>query len=139
MNISKNTNWAKQNLKHYCAVKPGWLASLLGDKAEPPVYTAVLLTSAYLIWARGGPQSGVTVTGADLRFIRVKPFASLFINDAGLQISGIIGDSKGSIGGYIGMGPEPATQKFVEETQQAITKINPSSTRKWPSWMGGDK
>jgi hypothetical protein len=118
--------------------EPGWLASLLGDKMEPPIYTAVLLTSAYLIWARGGLQSSVTVTGADLGFIRVKPYASLFINDAGLQISGIIGGSA-NMSGYIGMGPEPATQKFCEEVQQAIAKINPSSTRKWPSWMGGDK
>jgi hypothetical protein len=117
--------------------EPGWLASLLGDRAGPPIYTAALLTASYLIWARGELQSGITVTGADLRFIRVKPYASLFLRDAGLEISGIIGDSKGGMSGYIGMGPEPATQKFCDEVQQAIAKINPSSTRKWPSWMGG--
>lgn len=116
--------------------EPGWLASLLGEKIETPVYTAVLLTSQHLIWARGGPQTGVTVTGADLCFIRVKPYASLFVKDTGLDISGLIADSKMAIHGYIGLGPEPAAEKFVEETRQAIARINPSSTSKWPAWMG---
>ncbi len=116
--------------------EPGWLASLLGDQMEPPIYTAVLLTSTNLVWARGGLQSGVTVTGADLGFIRVKPYASIFISDAGLQISGIIGGSA-SMSGYIGMEPGPVLEKFCDEVQQAIARANPSSTKKWPSWMGG--
>jgi hypothetical protein len=115
----------------------GWLASLLGDKAEPLVYTAMLLTSTHLVWARSNQQPSEMVTCADLRFIRVKPFASLFITDTGLEISGIIGNSKGVVMGYVGMGPEPITQKFIDETKQAIAKINPESTKKWPSWMGG--
>ena len=117
--------------------EPGWLASLLGDKAEPLVYTAMLLTATHLVWARGNQQTSVNVTAADLRFIRVKPFVSLFITDNGLEISGPLGNSKGVVLGYIGMGPEPITQKFCEEVRQAIAKVNPSSTRKWPSWMGG--
>jgi hypothetical protein len=103
----------------------------------PPIYTAVLLTATELIWARGALQDEIKVNGADLKFIRVKPYASMFISDSGLQVSGIIGNS--ATAGYIGMGPEPAAQKFCEEVQQAIAKINPSSTRKWPSWMGGNQ
>jgi hypothetical protein len=117
--------------------EPGWLASLFGEKMGPPIYTAMLLTATELIWARGELQSDITVTGADLKFIRAKPYASMFINDTGLQISGIIGS--GTMSGYIGMGPEPAAQKFCDEVQQAIARINPSSTRKWPSWMGGNQ
>jgi hypothetical protein len=115
----------------------GWLASLLGEKAESLVYTAMLLTSTHLVWARGSQQTNVNVNAADLKFIRVKPFASLFITDTGLEISGILGNAKGVALGYIGMGPEPITQKFCDEVQQAIARINPSSTKKWPSWMGG--
>ena len=114
----------------------GWLAALLGDKAEPLVYTAMLLTSTHLIWARSNQQTGAIVTCADLRFIRVKPFSSLFITDTGLEISGILGNAKGMALGYVGMGPEPITQKFCDEVRQAIAQINPGSTRKWPSWMG---
>ena len=117
--------------------EPGWLATLLGDKSELLVYTAMLLTSTHLIWARGNQQTNINVNAADLRFIRVKPFASLFITDTGLEISGPLGNSKGMVLGYIGMGPEPITQKFCEEVQQAIAKVNPSFTKKWPSWMGG--
>jgi hypothetical protein len=116
----------------------GWLASLLGEKAESLVYTAMLLTSTHLIWARGNQQTNINVNAADLRFIRVKPFASIFITDTGLEISGIVGNTKGVALGYVGMGPEPITQKFCDAVQQAIVKINPSSTKKWPSWMGGN-
>jgi len=116
--------------------EPNWFASLMGEKMGPPIYTAVLLTSAQLIWARGMLQSEIKVTGADLKFIRVKPYSSMFVSDTGLQVSGLVGDSA-AISGYIGMGPEPATQKFCEEVKQAIARINPSSARKWPSWMGG--
>jgi hypothetical protein len=120
-------------------IEIGWLAALLGDKAEPLVYTAMLLTPTHLVWARGNQQTNINVNAADLRFIRVKPFSSLFITDTGLEISGLLGNSKGVALGYVGMGPEPITQKFCEEVQQAIAKINPSSKRKWPSWMGGEK
>jgi hypothetical protein len=114
--------------------EPGWLASLLGEKKEPPVYTAVLLTSQYLIWARGSSQHKVTVMGADLGFILVKPYVSLFFSDSGLQISGII-NGAANVNGYIGLGPEPAAQKFCEEVQKAIVRVNPASTKKWPFWM----
>jgi len=117
----------------------GWLTTLLGGKVEPLVYTALLLTSTHLVWARGSQQTSINVNAADLRFIRVKPFASLFVTDTGLQISGLLGNSKGMTLGYIGMGPEPITQKFCDEVRQAIDKVNPPSTSKWPAWMGGGK
>jgi hypothetical protein len=116
--------------------EPNWLASLFGEKVGPPIYTAVLLTSAHLVWARGNLQSDIKVTGADLKFIRAKPYTSMFLSDNGLQVSGIIGNSA-TASGYIGMGPEPAAQKFCEEVQKAIVRINPAAARKWPSWMGG--
>jgi hypothetical protein len=117
----------------------GWLAALLGDKAEPLAYTAMLLTSTHLVWARGNQQTSINVNAADLKFIRVKPFASLFSTDNGLQVSGLLGNEKGMVLGYIGMGPEPITQKFCDEARQAIDKVTPPSTSKWPAWMGGGR
>jgi hypothetical protein len=119
--------------------EPGWLASLLGDKDEPLIYTAMLLTPTHLIWARGNQQTSINVNAADLRFIRVKPFSSLFTTDTGLEISGLLGNTKGVAMGYIGMGSESITQKFCDEVRQAISKVNPSSTSKWPTWMGGGR
>jgi hypothetical protein len=117
----------------------GWLSTLLGGKAEPPSYTAMLLTSTHLIWARGSQQPSVNVNAADLKFIRVKPFTSLFNADTGLEISGLLADSKGMKLGYIGMGPEPITQRFCDEARQAIDKVHPPSASKWPAWMRGDR
>lgn len=116
--------------------EPGWLDSLFGERAETPVYSAALLTATHLIWARSGPQTGTSVTAADLHFIRVKPHTSLLVRDNGLEISGLIGEPKANVTGYLGMGPEPAAVKFLEAVQGAIAQVNPESTRKWPSWMG---
>ena len=117
----------------------GWLATLMGGKAEPPNYTAMLLTSKHLVWARGSQQTDVNVNAADLRFIRVKPYSSLFNADTGLEISGLLADSKGMRLGYVGMGPEPITQKFCDEVRLAIDKVHPPSTSKWPAWMTGGR
>jgi hypothetical protein len=117
----------------------GRLVTWLGGKAEPLVYTAMLLTSTHLVWARGSQQTSINVNAADLKFIRVKPFASLFITDSGLEISGLLGNTRGMALGYIGMGPEPITQKFCDEVRQAIDKVNPPSSSKWPAWMGGGR
>jgi hypothetical protein len=117
--------------------EPGWLESLLGEQVESPIYLATLLTATHLIWVRSGPQTGTSLTTANLAFIRVKAYSGLLIQDTGLEIAGLIGDSKSKImRGHLGLGPEPAAQKFLEATQAAIAKINPESTRKWPSWMG---
>jgi hypothetical protein len=118
----------------------GWLASLLGDHATGPVHLAVVLTESHLVWARYSAATGTNVIAADLRFIRVKPFTSFFNRDQGLEISGVVGDVKGSgkggVQGYLGLGPEPATTKLIEAVQAAILVLNPDSGRKWPAWMG---
>jgi len=115
----------------------GRLASLLGDDPDTIAYTGILLTSQWLIWARSGDQSGAVVNAANLKEIRVKPFASGFGKDSGLEIVGYIGDSKGRVRGYLGMGPELAAQKFCEQVQQAIIKVNPPVRRGLPRWLGG--
>jgi hypothetical protein len=117
----------------------GRLAAFLGDKAGPLVYTAILLTATHLVWARGSAQTDVIVNAADLKYIHVKPFTSLFITDTGLEISGPLGNTKRMKLGYIGMGPEPITQKFTDEVKKAIDKVNPPSTSKWPVWLGGGR
>ena len=115
----------------------GRLASLLGDDPDTIAYTGILLTSQWLIWARSGDQSGTVVTGANLKEIRVKMFTSRLSKDTGMEIAGYIGESKGRVRGYLGMGPELAAQKFCEQVQQAIIKLNPPVKRRLPRWLGG--
>jgi len=120
--------------------KNGWLSALLeswlGTVEAPVIYSAILLTAQTLVWARSG--NGPTLaTGANLMNIRARIFTSMLDRDSGLEVSGAIDDSKGLLRGYIGLGPEPASQKLCEEVIQAIQKVNPASTRKFPTWMGG--
>jgi len=108
----------------------GALAALLGDDPNTLLYTGMLVTPQWLIWARHGDQSGVTVSSAKLQDVQVRAFASRLMKDTGIEVSGYIGDSKARVRGYIGMGPEPAAQKFCEQVQKAIEKVNPKPAKK---------
>jgi hypothetical protein len=117
----------------------GRLASWLDGEGDTAVYTGMLLTPQRLIWVRSADDSGVVLTAADLKEIRVRAYASLLTHDAGLEVFGFIGDSKGRVRGYIGMGPEPAAQKFCEAVVQAVETVNPLVKRKLPRWLTGDR
>jgi hypothetical protein len=108
----------------------GALAALLGDNPDTILYTGMVVTPQWLIWARYGDKSGIRVSSAKLQDVQVKVYASLLVKDTGMEVSGYIGDSRGKVRGYIGMGPEPAAQKFCEQVQKAIEKVNPKPAKK---------
>ena len=112
--------------------RAGALAALLGDNPDTILYTGMVVTPQWLIWARYGDKSGMRVSSARLQDVQVRAYASLFVQDTGIEVSGYVGDSKGKVRGYIGMGPEPAAQKFCEQVQKAIEKVNPKPAKK--SW-----
>jgi hypothetical protein len=111
--------------------------SWLSGKPDTIIHTGMLLTSQFLIWAHYGDQSGTLVNGADLNQIRAESHTSLFTKDAGLEIVGYIGGARSRVRGYIGMGTEPAAQKFCEEVIQAIDKVNPPTKRSFFKWWPG--
>ena len=117
--------------------RTGGLFSLLSPSVDTTIHTGALLTSEWLIWVRSGDKSGTLLSAANLKNISVSTYKSMFIDDAGLEIVGYIGDSKLVIRGYVGMGPEPATKKFCDEVAQAIIRKNPPKPRTWPKWFGG--
>ena len=113
------------------------LNSMLKSELETTVRMGIILTSKHLIWVRKGDQSEARLSAADLNYIQARAYTSFFTKDTGLEIFGYIGDSNTNVRGYIGMGPEPAAQKFCEEVKKAIFIINPELQRKFPKWMGG--
>lgn len=113
------------------------LLSRLDSTADTTIHTGVLLTSDWLIWVRSGDKSGTVLSAATLNNIAVSTYKSMFVDDTGLEISGYIEGSKRAIQGYVGMGLEPAAQKFCDEVKQAITTISPPKKSIWPKWMGG--
>lgn len=115
------------------------LASWLDGEEGNIIYAGMLLTPQHLIWVRSASGSGVVLNTADLKEIRVRAYSSWLTRDAGLEIFGIIGDSRGRIRGYIGMGPEAAAQKFCEAVIQAVEAVNPPVKRKLPRWLMGDR
>jgi hypothetical protein len=113
----------------------GALEARLGDEPDTTLYTGMLVTPQWLVWARSGDKSGITVSSAKLQEVRVKAFTSRFSKDTGMEVSGYIGDSKGRMRGYIGMGPEPAAQKFCEQVQKAIEKVTPKPAKRRIRWF----
>ena len=118
--------------------KPGsWLSDWLEPGSDETVFTGIVLTAQSLVWARKGDKASALVVGAELMNIRARMHISFFSKDLGLEVTGLIENSKSNIHGIIGLGPEPAAQKFCDEVTQAIEKINPTPVRKFPRWMGG--
>jgi hypothetical protein len=113
------------------------LSNWLEPGLEATIFTAIVLTARSLVWARTHEKTGSLVVGADLVNIRAKAHYSFFSKDLGLEVTGLVENSKSNIHGIIGLGPEPAAQKFCDEVTQAIEKINPAPVRKFPRWMGG--
>ncbi len=115
----------------------GWLGSLLTSNEDATIHTGMLLTAGLLIWARKGDQSPPVVTAADLKEIQVKAHASLVDRDRGLEISGFVRDSKNRVRGYVGMGSEPAAQKFCEEVEKAVASLKPPAEKGFARWWRG--
>ncbi|MGA2491167.1 MAG: hypothetical protein ABSF99_13450 [Anaerolineales bacterium] len=105
------------------------LASILEGNPDTRADLAIILTAAWLIWARSGDRSGTVVSGAKLKVIQVKAFVSRRTKDMELEINGFINDSKEYVRGRLQMGPELAAQKFCEEVGQAVSKGKPPSKR----------
>ena len=114
----------------------GKTASWLDGRPDTTIRTGLLLTSQWLIWASHGNQSGTRVHAASLNEIQAEFYTPLFTGgDAGLRIIGFVDEDNTHIRGYIGMGKDPAAQKFCEEVQQAILKANPPVRQDLFRWL----
>jgi hypothetical protein len=112
-------------------------ASWLGDNPDDMIHSGMLLTAQQLIWVQHGDKSGTRLHAADLNSIRAKFYTSTFMKDAGLEITGYVGDSNSRVRGYIATGTDPAAQKFCEAVRDATLKENPPS-KGWLKWLAGD-
>lgn len=95
--------------------------------AQPEVVqVGILLTSRWLIWGSGKENEPPDVLSSRLRDLRVQDYETSEFNkmvpDTGLTLSHVHKDT-GELGGrFIGLGPEPAAQKFRALLMQAIAK-----------------
>ena len=87
---------------------------LFGKKSEV-ILTGIMLTPRWLIWATGKEHEPPAVLAAQLNAIQVEDYetSSMYrlVQDSGMTISGL--RTSGESGtAFIGLGPEPAAQKF---------------------------
>jgi hypothetical protein len=109
--------------------KAGKKISWLDGRQDTTIYTGLVLTSQWLIWAQFGDQTGTRVHSASLHEIQAEFYTPLLTKDAGLKIVGFVTEGNKHIRGYIGMGNDLAAQKFCEEVQEAIIKANPQTKK----------
>lgn len=114
-----------------------WMDRLTGE-VDTTIYLGMLFTSEWLIWVRSGDQSGTQLTATDLAQASVSVYKSLFTKDMNLDIFGYIQGAKRFMRGTIAMGPEPIVQKFCDEVNKEITRLNPPTKRGWRRWFGGE-
>jgi hypothetical protein len=96
--------------------KKGFLASLGGGDPDPAHDTALLVTPAWIIWARSGPKTGVVVSAARLRDAQVSAYDSKLIADSGLEVQSPVEGSPEPVTAFIPLSPEAAA-RFVERVQ----------------------
>jgi len=99
--------------------KKGFLRTLLGDNSDAIHYTGMLVTPGWLIWATWGAKSGVVIMAARLEDIQVTDFASQLINDTGLEVFGFLSGFAERVSAFIGLGPEPAAERFSATVKAA--------------------
>jgi hypothetical protein len=99
--------------------KKGLFASLGGGDPDAFSDTALLLTPAWLIWARSGPKSGTVVSSARLRDIQVSAFESKLIPDTGLEVQSTVAGSAEPVVAFIPLGPESAPS-ITERVKTAV-------------------
>lgn len=113
------------------------LVSWLNGGADTTIHMGMLFTSQRLIWVRNGDKSGVQLSSADLKQISVRVHTSILTKDAGLEVSGYLENSKGRISGVIAMESAVAAQRFYDEVNQAILKVNPPVEKSLSKWWSG--
>jgi len=101
----------------------GFLARLIGGGPDPVHYTGLLVTPTWLIWAISGPKLGTVVSAARLKDIEVTAFSSPLIDDTGLEVFGFISGSPERVQAFVGLGAEPAAQRFRATLQAAMEKV----------------
>ena len=98
---------------------------LFGGKAEVSM-AGILLTPQWLIWATGRQNEVPGVLSTRLCDIQVQDYEKSdqfkLIQDSGLDISGLRTGTVEPGSAFIGLGPEPAAQKFRSMLREAQAK-----------------
>jgi len=97
-----------------------------GGKTEI-IRTGVVVTPQWLIWASGKEGEVPGVLSARLHDIRVQDYEKTelykMMQDTGLNVLGLRTGTNDLGSVFIGLGPEPAGQKFRAILREAIAKI----------------
>jgi hypothetical protein len=99
---------------------------LLGRKTETEV-VGVILTPKWLIWAGGKENEKAGVLSSRLHDLRVQDYekTSLYqmIEDTGVNVDGFRTGQAGSGSVFIGLGKEPAAEKFRKMLKEAVAQV----------------
>jgi hypothetical protein len=101
----------------------GFFATLRGADPDPTHYIGVVLTPTWLVWARSGLKRGTDVQMAMLKDVTVSDYESRSAEETGVELTGIINNSSERVTAFIGLGTDPASDKFKRALESALHAV----------------
>jgi len=98
-------------------IKQGFFSKIFGGSFA--VKTCVTVTPERVLWATLDNKNATAVLTARLNEVEIKDFQSNLIEDAGLEIFGLLSRFSERATAFIGLGEEAAAQKLRQVLKQA--------------------
>lgn len=102
--------------------RSGLIHRLLGGDPDKMHLTGFVITPSYIIWGHHGEKRGTTVLSARLSEVQITPFASNFVPDSGIEVSGLISGFNERATAFIGVG-EGAAANQLHQVLAQLTEV----------------
>lgn len=99
-------------------IKQGFFSKIFGG-ANYARKVSMLVTPERLLWCTVDARDNAIVLSARLSDVEISDFESNLVEDSGLNVFGFINQSPERVQAFIGLGAEPAAQKFRETVKKA--------------------
>jgi hypothetical protein len=96
---------------------------LFGPSADALQTVSVVLTLTLLVWGTLTAKSKPVVLAVRLAEVEISDYTSSLIPDSGLEVLGFFNDAAERGRVFIGLGGEPAAEKFRAAVKQATARL----------------
>ncbi|HLM02258.1 MAG TPA: hypothetical protein VK400_14490 [Pyrinomonadaceae bacterium] len=100
-------------------IKRGFFSKIFGG-ANYAQKISMLVTPERLLWCALDTGNNAVVLSARLSEVEISDFESNLVEDSGLDVFGFINQSPERVQAFIGLGAEPAAQKFRETVKETV-------------------
>ena len=99
-------------------IKHGFFSKFFGN-SNYAQNVSMMVTPERLVWCTLDTQNNAIVLAARLSEIEVSDFPPTLVEDSGLDVFGFINQSPERVQAFLGLGAEPAAEKFRQTLKEA--------------------